>query len=299
MNDHAVPSTPVGANDWVRAIRSDPSVTRMTLATALLLASYSDPDGTNVRPTVARLGTELGLAVTDGRCSSVSEYLSTLRGLGWIEELRAGGGRKASEYRLTAPLPVESSENRAPTSTVVVPNRPGDGTVSTDNRPGDRTVVVPNRPGDRTAPVRDVGRHPSGRQDPTSTRPLQDQQQQAAAEVPATASDDPAERAARTLAGRLDVSDADALDAVRDVIARHRPDNPTAYMRGFTAADVQERAEQYRRTTEATQQAAARQRARDADTCPHGTYRGAHVDRSGQSRICGDCEADNPAEVPA
>ncbi|WIM97828.1 hypothetical protein ACTOB_001382 [Actinoplanes oblitus] len=68
-------------------------------AVAERVASFADADGTRVRPGIARIAVDLE---TDYR--TVRDVLSYLRRLGLVKVVRAGGGTKATEYRLTLPV---------------------------------------------------------------------------------------------------------------------------------------------------------------------------------------------------
>jgi hypothetical protein len=97
---------------WERRVRDDDDVTAGLLLTALVVATYADRDGRNVRPTVARIARNAGYAVTPGgRCRRVSKHLSDLRRLGYLHEVAAGGGGRATRYELALPLTDRAAES--------------------------------------------------------------------------------------------------------------------------------------------------------------------------------------------
>jgi hypothetical protein len=67
-------------------------------AVAGRVASYADSDGTRVRPGVARVAADL-----ETEYRTVRDVIAYLRRLGLLQIVRAGGGTKATEYRLTLP----------------------------------------------------------------------------------------------------------------------------------------------------------------------------------------------------
>lgn len=71
---------------------------------ALLMSTFADGDGTNIRPTTARIQRVSGR----GR-ATVFGALRELRGRGWILQVHRGAGvtKRASEYRLTIPPKVQ------------------------------------------------------------------------------------------------------------------------------------------------------------------------------------------------
>uniref|UniRef100_UPI003F494C2D helix-turn-helix domain-containing protein n=1 Tax=Nocardia suismassiliense TaxID=2077092 RepID=UPI003F494C2D len=90
---------PVDRFEWERVVR------RMQMAStpkflALMMATYSDQDGSRVRPGVERLARVMCVSE-----KTVKRALSDLRDLGLIERTKQGNrhARLADEYRLTVP----------------------------------------------------------------------------------------------------------------------------------------------------------------------------------------------------
>lgn len=71
---------------------------------ALVLSTYADGDGANIRPTVDTVVRACGRSR-----ATVHSALRQLRTQGWVEQVRRGSGatRRASEYRLTVPPRVQ------------------------------------------------------------------------------------------------------------------------------------------------------------------------------------------------
>lgn len=92
---------PMGRYEWERLVRRVAMPKPLKLV-ALLLATWSDPDGTRVRP-----GTAVLAAVTGDTERTITRLLAQLRGLGLVKVVSRGGGRagrgKATEYRLCFP----------------------------------------------------------------------------------------------------------------------------------------------------------------------------------------------------
>lgn len=92
---------PVPRFEWERIVRRIVLPKHVKLL-ALVLATYSDPDGTRVRP-----GNEVLADVTGDSEKNVRRIMAQLRRMCLIEMVTRGGGRggkgRASEYRLTIP----------------------------------------------------------------------------------------------------------------------------------------------------------------------------------------------------
>lgn len=88
--------------EWERLIRRV-RLGHPAKAVALAMATYADPDGSRVRPGVARLA-----AVTELSERSVYSALKKLRSLGLVDCLSRGGhrgeGKEASVYQLAIPV---------------------------------------------------------------------------------------------------------------------------------------------------------------------------------------------------
>lgn len=87
--------------EWERVVRRC-RITQGQKLLAFILATYSDPDGSRVRPGLPRL-----TGVTGQSESTVKRHLRALRDLGLITVARRGGGRGGSghttEYQLAIP----------------------------------------------------------------------------------------------------------------------------------------------------------------------------------------------------
>ena len=126
MSDDDDVDTKADRYEWERLVR------RVRLgapakAVALAMATYADPDGTRVRPGVARLA-----AVTELSERSVYSALKKLRALGLVECVFRGGHRgedsMASAYRLTIPVDLLERVEMLPVSEKAIPQpAPGAG----------------------------------------------------------------------------------------------------------------------------------------------------------------------------
>jgi hypothetical protein len=83
---------------WQRAIRDDATLSAHERAAALVLSTYSDPDGSNAYPGVETIARGAGI----GR-STAFRALSRLADLGWLEVRHLGPGRPV-ERVLRVPL---------------------------------------------------------------------------------------------------------------------------------------------------------------------------------------------------
>jgi hypothetical protein len=106
---------------------------------ALLAATYANPDGSNVRPSVARLGREAGFKVhktpRGDRCRPATAHLSKLVRLGWLGRIAPGGAGRATVYSLMIP-------NRALHSTVTPGSDPASGSAGPcSQQPGHRAIT--------------------------------------------------------------------------------------------------------------------------------------------------------------
>lgn len=78
---------------WERAVRSDPRIIRTTLTVALLLATYANADGGNVRPGVRHLAEQSGLGE-----STVRKHVTLLTDNGFLRQERRGHRTGAGEF---------------------------------------------------------------------------------------------------------------------------------------------------------------------------------------------------------
>ena len=98
------PVTPMGRFEWERILRriDDQRVPFYLKGFGLLLATYGDADGSNIRPGDPRL-----IAVTGKSDATVRRWRDILVRLGLLEQAHRGGGTgkaaRASSYRLTVP----------------------------------------------------------------------------------------------------------------------------------------------------------------------------------------------------
>lgn len=73
-------------------------------AVAVMLASFADVDGSNVRPAMAKLGAMAGLSEGKARA-----HVQALEALGWVVTKIPGGGRhNPTVYRLTRPADIST-----------------------------------------------------------------------------------------------------------------------------------------------------------------------------------------------
>jgi hypothetical protein len=88
----------VGLNQWLSAVRRA-RLGRTTTAVAVMLSTWANPDGTRVRPGLARLAVSCEITYNVAQTST-----ATLRALGLIRmTYKATGRHGADEYRLTLP----------------------------------------------------------------------------------------------------------------------------------------------------------------------------------------------------
>lgn len=108
MTQHDAEQMPVTHREWVEIVArirfgtvkiAGKNYTALRIkAVAGRVASYADSDGTRVRPGVARVAVDL-----ETEYRTVRDVIAYLRRLGLLQIVRAGGGSKATEYRLTLP----------------------------------------------------------------------------------------------------------------------------------------------------------------------------------------------------
>jgi predicted transcriptional regulator len=106
-DEQQIVGTPASKWDWEaalleRSVREGLAPTAQHIA--LVISTFADGDGTNIRPTTARIQMVSGR----GR-ATVFDALRELRSRGWIRQVRRGAGaaKRASEYRLTIPPKVQ------------------------------------------------------------------------------------------------------------------------------------------------------------------------------------------------
>jgi hypothetical protein len=96
----------VARNDWERAIRADPTVTKTILLVLLTVATYADPDGSRVFPSAKTVSEHAGLGE-----STVRQHLTDARDRGYLRLVQRGGKRGGrlgqqglpNRYELTLP----------------------------------------------------------------------------------------------------------------------------------------------------------------------------------------------------
>lgn len=97
--------------EWEKALLERSVAEGLTPTTqhvALVLSTYADGDGNDIRPSVATV-----VRVSGRSRATVHEALRALRDAGWIEQLARGSGaaKRASLYRLAIP-PLGSGHGR-------------------------------------------------------------------------------------------------------------------------------------------------------------------------------------------
>jgi hypothetical protein len=109
MAEVRVTSQPPRKWDWEKALR-DRSIAEGLSSSgqhiALVLATYADGEGRNIRPTA-----ETVASVSGRSRAAVFAALRELRESGWIRQVSRGAGaaRRASEYTLAIPARVQES----------------------------------------------------------------------------------------------------------------------------------------------------------------------------------------------
>jgi hypothetical protein len=101
----SVAGAPARKWEWEKELLSRSRAEGMTTGSqhiALVLSTYGDGDGRDIRPTIATLA-----AVTGRGQSTVKEALRYLREHGWVHQVSRGQTGRASEYRLTIPPRVQ------------------------------------------------------------------------------------------------------------------------------------------------------------------------------------------------
>jgi hypothetical protein len=81
-------------NEWVNVVRRA-RLPRTTKLVALTLASYANPDGTRIYPSIARLVVQCRI-----RYSTCRRAIADLRSAGLLELVTRGGRGRSNEYRL-------------------------------------------------------------------------------------------------------------------------------------------------------------------------------------------------------
>lgn len=261
-------ATPAGRHAWERALRESETLAPTAKLVGYALATWSTTEtGADARPGSKRLQLATGKSET-----TVLRALQQLRTGGWLivvnEAERERNRYLAWEYQLTIPpsaLPStharKSRRQEASTAAVYLsPTPPLPGV-------GDRSQAHDSHNTSAAA------REPEEFDDLSNA--------QAAA--------------ARQLAVRLmpSITFQEAADCIRHLAARRQPpDDFGAYTRSFTAEDVAAHAGRYR-----SRHATAKSRRKSAEKCPHDVAGGAWINGTGAnaSRICGACEAANPA----
>jgi len=105
VQPQTVMGSPARKYEWEKALLARSRAEGMTAGcqhVALLLSTYADGDGLQIRPTVKTLATVSGKGE-----STIKESLKYLRDYGWILQLLQGQTGRASEYRLTIPPRVQ------------------------------------------------------------------------------------------------------------------------------------------------------------------------------------------------
>ncbi len=160
---------PVGRFEWERLLRRA-QLDFTVMGVGLVLATYADSDGSNVRPGLKRL-----IAVTGKSRATICRALATLRDLGLIDYVfqasRDGHKDKVDEYRLTMPADLtERIPLLGPDENQVSPMRPGlptttspqrDLAAETRSHPCDNQVSPMRQPGltGETPPQQDHNTH--------------------------------------------------------------------------------------------------------------------------------------------
>lgn len=106
--------------EWERALRADRTLKERPHHVALVLATYADADGTNVRPKVKTVARDARMPESTTRA-----HLKTLRDLGWLRRVKRGsfGGTAdaADVHELTVPVGAAVGRSPADPDDIVPP----------------------------------------------------------------------------------------------------------------------------------------------------------------------------------